>query len=51
MNPQPPFISTEQQEQVKSYRLIAELVPMHWHEGNVFANGIRQHYYLSLIHI
>ena len=45
MNPQPPFISTEQQERVKSYRPVAELVPMHWHEGNVFANGIRQHYY------
>ena len=40
---------SEQQERlqalVKSYRLIEELVPAQWSEGDVVANGIRQHYY------
>ncbi len=39
----------EQQERlqaiVKSYRPIEELMPAHWSEGDIFANGIRQHYY------
>jgi pimeloyl-ACP methyl ester carboxylesterase len=30
---------------VKNYRPIEELIPAHWREGDVFANGIRQHYY------
>ncbi len=45
MNAQPPFMFAEQEDEVKSYRPIAELVPTHWHEGDIFANGIRQHYY------
>jgi N-formylmaleamate deformylase len=40
---------SEQQERlraiVKNYRLIEELIPPHWSEGDVFSNGIRQHYY------
>jgi pimeloyl-ACP methyl ester carboxylesterase len=39
----------EQQERlraiVKNYRPIEELIPAHWSEGDVVANGIRQHYY------
>lgn len=39
----------EQQERlraiVKNYRPIEELVPARWSEGDVFADGIRQHYY------
>ncbi len=42
-------MSSEQQERlqaiVKEYRPIEELVPTYWSEGDVFANGIRQHYY------
>src|SRR6266849_10721643 len=38
-----------QQEQalaiVKNYRPIRELIPAQWSEGDVFANGIRLHYY------
>ncbi len=30
---------------VKSYRPIEELVPAQWSEGDIYANGIRQHYY------
>jgi len=30
---------------VKNYRPIEELIPAHWNEGDIFANGIRQHYY------
>jgi N-formylmaleamate deformylase len=30
---------------VKTYRPIEELIPPHWSEGDVFAKGIRQHYY------
>ena len=45
MNAQPPFMFAGQEEKVKSYRPIAELVPSHWYEGDIFANGIRQHYY------
>ncbi len=40
---------SEQQERllgiVKSYRPVEELIPAHWSEGEVFANGIRHHYY------
>lgn len=39
----------EQQEHmqaiVKNYRPIEEIIPPHWSEGDVLANGIRQHYY------
>jgi len=39
----------EQQERlqaiVKTYRPIEELTPAHWSESDIFANGIRQHYY------
>ena len=39
----------EQQERleaiVRKYRTIEELIPAHWSEDDVFANGIRQHYY------
>ncbi len=35
----------ELQANVKTYRPIEELLPAHWSEGNVFANGIRHHYY------
>ncbi len=30
---------------VKTYRPIEELIPAHWREGDVLANGIRHHYY------
>lgn len=30
---------------VRRYRPIEKLVPAHWSEGDVFANGIRHHYY------
>src|SRR5215813_6811463 len=30
---------------VRGYRRIEELVPTHWVEGAIEANGIRQHYY------
>lgn len=30
---------------VKRYRTIEQLIPPHWSEGQVFANGIHQHYY------
>ncbi len=30
---------------VRNYRTIEELIPVHWSEGDVYANGIRQHYY------
>src|SRR5437763_17061394 len=40
---------SEQQERlqaiVKSYRPIEELVPAQGSEGDIYANGIRQHYY------
>src|SRR2546430_2340541 len=32
-------------EQVKSYRKIEALIPAHWSEDFVEANGIHQHYY------
>src|SRR3989440_12033128 len=35
----------ELQALVKTYRPIEELLPAHWSEGDVFANGIRHHYY------
>src|SRR5437588_3653546 len=37
--------SAELQALVKTYRPIVELLPAHWSEGDVFANGIRHHYY------
>ena len=43
------YMMSEQQERlqaiVKSYRPIEELVPAQWSEGDVYANGIRQHYH------
>src|SRR6266849_6324880 len=30
---------------VKNYRPIEELIPAHWSEGDIFANGVRHHYY------
>ncbi len=35
----------EQEAIVKTYRPIEALVPAHWREGDVHANGVRQHYY------
>jgi pimeloyl-ACP methyl ester carboxylesterase len=35
----------ELQAIMKTYRPIEELLPAHWSEGDVFANGIRHHYY------
>src|SRR5712691_4208733 len=35
----------ELQANVKTYRPIEDLLPAHWSEGDVFANGIRHHYY------
>jgi pimeloyl-ACP methyl ester carboxylesterase len=32
-------------EMVKNYRKIEALIPAHWTEGTVEANGIKQHYY------
>ena len=32
-------------EAVRGYRPIEELIPPHWSEGDVTANGIRHHYY------
>ena len=33
------------QARVAGYRPLAELIPAHWQEGDVVANGIRQHYW------
>ena len=44
MNGQP-FVSDAEEALVQTYRPIEELVPASWSEGNVVANGIRQHYY------
>jgi N-formylmaleamate deformylase len=42
-------MTSEQQELlqalVKTYRPIEELIPAYWRKGDVFANGIRHHYY------
>lgn len=32
-------------ETVRGYRRIEDLIPVHWFEGDVNANGIRHHYY------
>jgi pimeloyl-ACP methyl ester carboxylesterase len=37
--------SDEQIAAVRGYRRIEEIVPGHWVEGDVVANGARQHYY------
>ena len=42
---EPQFTSADPQNIVQTYRPIEELVPAHWSEGDVVANGIRQHYY------
>ena len=39
------MMSEEQQALPKSYRRIEELIPPHWFEGKVLANGIHHHYY------
>jgi pimeloyl-ACP methyl ester carboxylesterase len=39
------YDKAEIQETVKRYRPIEELIPPHWTQGDVAANGIRQHYY------
>lgn len=40
---QPP--TPEMLERVKGYRRIEDLIPIHWSEGDIIANDIRQHYY------
>ena len=44
-------MTSEQQERlqaiVKNYRPMAELLPAHWSQDDIFANGIRHHYYRS----
>ncbi len=40
-----PQFSPEQIAAVKSYRKIEELLPSHWSESFVKANGLRHHYY------
>lgn len=37
-------ISTEMQDTVKRFRPIAELIPTHWTQDTITANGIRQHF-------
>lgn len=39
------YQTAEIQDIVKRYRPIEELLPPHWTQGDVIANGIRQHYY------
>jgi pimeloyl-ACP methyl ester carboxylesterase len=39
------YQTTDIQEIVARYRPIGELLPAHWSQGDVVANGIRQHYY------
>ena len=39
------FASAAEAAIVQTYRPIEELVPASWNEGDVVANGIRQHYY------
>jgi Alpha/beta hydrolase family len=41
---QPPF-SPEHLAAVKQYRKIEDLLPSHWSESEVSANGLRHHYY------
>jgi N-formylmaleamate deformylase len=38
-------ITAQQIAAVKSYRRIEEIIPSHWSEGSVLANGIHHHYY------
>src|SRR3989442_8202200 len=45
MNNAQPHLSSERVAMVKSYRKIEDLIPSHWSEGDLRANGIRQHYY------
>lgn len=40
-----PFGATQDQEAVKDYRSIEALLPSHWSEAEVVANGVRLHYY------
>lgn len=44
MNRQP-FASGSEEAIVQTYRPIEELIPAQWSEGDIIANGIRQHYY------
>lgn len=41
----PPQFSPEHLAAVKHYRTIEELLPSHWSESFVSANGLRHHYY------
>src|SRR5581483_6048050 len=41
----PPQFSPEHVAIVKHYRTIEELLPSHWSENVVRANGLRHHYY------
>src|SRR5947209_4169274 len=45
MNNAQPHLSPQRVARVKSYRKIEDLIPSHWSEGDLQANGIRQHYY------
>lgn len=40
-------LTSERLAAAKRYRTIDELIPAHWTQGDVQANGIRQHYYRS----
>lgn len=41
----PPHITPEDRAAVTRYRTIEELLPSHWSEGFLLANGLRHHYY------
>jgi N-formylmaleamate deformylase len=45
MNNTQPHLSSERVAIVKGYRKIEDLIPSHWSEGDLQANGICQHYY------
>jgi N-formylmaleamate deformylase len=45
MNEQQKHLYAELQAIVKNYRPIEQLIPAHWREGDVLADGIRLHYY------
>ncbi|MCL5998587.1 MAG: alpha/beta hydrolase [Chloroflexi bacterium] len=45
MSEQPQFDMAQASDVVKGYRPIEQILPSHWLEDTVIANGIRQHYY------
>ncbi len=45
MTPEAPHDFAQRANLVKQYRRVVELLPSHWSEGDVLANGIRHHYY------